>query len=636
MIGMNVKRKIKEKLRILAAGCLAASLLAGLSCCDALPESAGQAEVSETAAQTEAVPAQPETEAVPEHPRIADPDQPDKAESVYVKADASGKAEEITVDVTLKNSGDDQAITDITNLEHIKNKEGDEEFTLDADGELSWENHGEDIFYEGKSNGQLPVDVKISYYLDGEEISPEDLAGKSGQVKIRFDYQVNAAEKVTVNEEVKEAAVPFAVMSMMVLPGDHFDSIQVENGRALSMDDQTIVIGYAMPGLAGSMNLAGHEMTEEIEIPEYVEVTAYARDFELDFTASVISNGLFKEIEDDDLKDFDDTIADMHELADASKELVDGTKELADGAGTFGDYLSQYTGGMSSLSEGAGQLAEGAKALNDNKGTLADGAKQLKDGLAQLDGMLAGFDPGGQDMVQQLLEQIRAQVMAQISEQTAQMQAMAAEAAEGSAYQAALQTLSGNEAFAALSEEEQAAIAGQIAAVTRENFDAAIAQQEESSEETSLELNIDMPDAQTDDQGDDSLTQLKTAVHQLAEGSQGLYDGIVKYNEGVSGINDGASQLHEGIKKLDSAGGELTEGYDDLQEGTKKLHEGFEEFDKEGIQEITKTADEDLKDLLDRIKTMKAADALYNNFSGIAEGKSSEVRFIIETAEIKP
>jgi putative membrane protein len=145
-----------------------------------------------------------------------------------------------------------------------------------------------------------------------------------------------------------------------------------------------------------------------------------------------------------------------------------------------------------------------------------------------------------------------------------------------------------------------------------------------------------MPDAQTDDQGDDSLTQLKTAVHQLAEGSQGLYDGIVKYNEGVSGINDGASQLHEGIKKLDSAGGELTEGYDDLQEGTKKLHEGFEEFDKEGIQEITKTADEDLKDLLDRIKTMKAADALYNNFSGITEGKSSEVRFIIETAEIKP
>ena len=629
---MNVKRKIKRKLKLLAVCCLTIALPAGLAGCNILPESIGQEQAAETASQIASEGKQAETETIPARPKVSDPDQPDKTESVYVKAGATGKAEDITVDVTLKNPGDDQKITDITSLEHIKNKQGDEEFSLTAEGELTWENHGEDIFYEGKSNGQLPVDVSLTYYLDGEEISPENLAGKSGQVKIRFDYQVNATEKVTVSEEIKDAQVPFAVMSMMVLPGDHFDSIQVDNGRAIAMDEQTVVIGYAMPGLADSMNLAAHEMTEEIDIPDYVEVTAYATDFELDFTATVITNGIFKEIKEDDLKDFDDTIDDMHELADASKELVDGTKELADGAGTFGDYLAQYTDGVSSLSEGAGQLSKGAKTLNDNKGALADGAAQLKDGLAQLDEMLAGFSFDSTGMMDQVMAQLKEQIEAQISARTAQMQAMASEAAGGSAYQAALQTLSANEAFAALSEEERVAIAGQIAAATRENFDAGIAAQESNSESASLDLDIDLGEAGSDE----SIDQLKTAVHALAEGSQALYDGILKYNEGVSGISDGAGQLYEGAKKLDSAGSELTKGYGDLTEGTKKLHEGFEEFDKEGIQEITKMADEDLKDLLDRVRTMRKADQSYNTFSGLREGQTGSVRCIVETAEIKP
>lgn len=293
---MDIKRKIRRKCRLLAAWCAAAALLSGLTGCSILPESIGreQTPAAETESRTETFAAETETDAAPQRHKTADPDQPDKAESVYVKADASGRAKEITVDVTLKNPGNEQKITDVTNLDHIKNKQGDEEYTLDTDGTLTWENHGEDISYEGISSGQLPVEVQVTYYLDGEKISPEELAGKSGQVKIRFDYRVSEAEKVTVKEEVKNAAVPFAVMSMMVLPEEHFDDIRVENGRALSMDEQTMVIGYAMPGLAESMNFSGHEFTEEIDIPEYVEVTAYAKDFELDFTATVITNGILR------------------------------------------------------------------------------------------------------------------------------------------------------------------------------------------------------------------------------------------------------------------------------------------------------------------------------------------------------
>lgn len=631
---MHMMNKIKRKASVVTAGILAAAMCTGLSACSLLPDSIGQARQEPAIPESVSTSEQsvPESAAQVRRPHIADADQKDKAESVYVKADPTGKAEDISVSVTLRNSGDGQPIRDMTNLQGIKNKAGDEEYTLSDDGELVWENHGEDITYEGTSRNLLPVDTSVTYFLNGEEISPSDLAGKSGEVKIRFDYSVQADAKVTVDNDVKNETVPFMAMTFMILPDEHFDSISVENGRAVSMDEQTVVIGYALPKLADSLNLSEHEMTEEIEIPEYVEVTAYATDFELDFTATVLTNGLFKEIEDDDLKDFDDTIDDMHELADASKELVDGTKELADGADTFGDYLTQYTDGVGSLSEGVGQLSKGTKALNDNKGALADGAGQLKDGLARLDEQLASFSFDDQGMIRQVMAQIQAQIEEQIRMQTAQMQTMASEAAEGSAYQAALQTLSGNEAFAALSEEEQEAVAGQIAASTRENFDAVLARQGSDAGGSSLDLNIDMGEAQTED----PLDQLKTAVHALAEGSQGLYDGIVKYTEGVGALSEGVSQLDEGAKKLDSAGDELTKGYDSLKEGTRKLHEGFEEFDKEGIRELTKMADEDLKDLLTRIRTLKAADGSYDNFSGLAEGKTSEVRFIIETGEIKP
>ncbi len=644
------RNKIRGKVRTLILCCMILLISTWLAACEIVPESVGQAgnTNAETADQAPIQETGAETETAAGRHRSADPDQPDKEESVYVEADASGKAEDITVNVTLKNPGDDQPITDVTNLKGIRNKEGDEEFTESADGKLTWENHGEDIVYEGTSSSLLPVNVAVTYYLDGSEVSPEDLAGKSGEVKIRFDYQVDAEEKVTVREEARNADVPFVCMTMMVLPDEHFDSIRIDNGKMVSMDEQTIVIGYAVPGLAESMNLAGHEMTEEIDVPEYVEVTAYATDFELDFTATVVSNGLFKEIEDDDLKDFDEMMDDMDELADASKELVDGTKELADGAKTFSDYLSQYTEGVSAVSKGLSKLSDGTKTLNDNKDSLADGAQQLRDGLSQMDESLQQYDFDGEAMMAQMTAEIQETIETAVAAAVAQIQANASEGARGSAYAAALAAFSENEAFAALSDEEKEALAGQIAAGTQENFNALMAQQAEAgaaaevsettTEETSgTETGTDSLAGSTDlAQLGEMLTTLKESVHALAQGSAGLYDGIVQYNEGISGVHEGVSQLYDGTKKLDSAGDEMTEGYDAFVDGTKELHEGFEEFDKEGIQELTKTADEDLDDLLTRLRTLKAVDQAYNNFTGLEKDQTGSVRFIIETEGIKP
>ena len=104
----------------------------------------------------------------------------DKSETVYVKADASGTIHEIKVQTDLKNTGTSKEIKDFSTLKDIKNTKGNESFTQSSDGTITWENKGEDIHYEGTSTEELPVNVKISYTLDGNlynrKISPEKAA----------------------------------------------------------------------------------------------------------------------------------------------------------------------------------------------------------------------------------------------------------------------------------------------------------------------------------------------------------------------------------------------------------------------------------------------------------------------------
>ena len=227
-------------------------------------------------------------------------DKTDKTETVYAKADPSGKIYEVSVEAVLKNDGKGE-ISDYSTLSDIKNTEGDEEFTEKGSNVVVWENHGEDIHYKGTSTDALPVDVKISYYLDDKQVTADELKGQSGKVRIRFDYTNKSSQKVEVNGKTVEVNTPFIVCSAMFLPSDNFSNIEVKNGKTVEMDDQNIVIGYAMPGLSDSLQLKNYEATEDIDIPEYVELTADVTDFSLDFTATIISNGMLGDMDTDDL-----------------------------------------------------------------------------------------------------------------------------------------------------------------------------------------------------------------------------------------------------------------------------------------------------------------------------------------------
>lgn len=297
----------------------------------------------------------------------------EKDESVYVKADAAGRPTEKTVEVVLKKIEGTDPIEDRSNLREIKNTEGNEEYSEAGEGRYLWQNNGEDIHYKGKSDEELPVNVRITYYLEGQEVSAEQIAGKTGKVKIRFDYE-------------NSTNVPFMVLSAAMLPADVFSDVEVTNGRLMDLGDQKAVIGFAFPGLMDTLKLADYEPTEEIELPGYVEIEARAEEFALDFTASVVSTGLFEELEDKDLEDLDKLPEDMEELTDASTEIRDAAQELVDGMNEFADGIAEFDEeGIRSLAELAGpeykDVIRGIRAARDaehsytNFSGICDGQK---------------------------------------------------------------------------------------------------------------------------------------------------------------------------------------------------------------------------------------------------------------------
>ena len=309
----------------------------------------------------------------------------DKDETVYVFAKANGDVDNILVNETLKNRDKSDKIEDTTDLKDIVNVKGNETFTQNGN-KITWDAAGNEISYQGTTDKELPVSVKATYYLDGNEISPEDLAGKSGKVKIRLDYTSNETVTKEVNGKDEDISVPFVAVSGMVL-GDNFKNIQVTNGKYLAQGESNIVVGYAIPGLDDGVKDAAADL--DTEIPEYVEVSADVTDFSLDMTVTLLVNGSEMNFSGGvDLTDLDkltDSLSSAgDQLADGSGELSDGAGQVSDGAGTLASKMGDLTTGASSLKAGmetlsssSGDLASGVAVIDQSAQSIAAGVNTL-------------------------------------------------------------------------------------------------------------------------------------------------------------------------------------------------------------------------------------------------------------------
>lgn len=320
-----------------------------------------------------------------------------KEETVYLITDANGKVTKTIVSNWLKNGSARSEIKDVSNLSDIENVKGDETFTQDGSN-LTWQANGEDIFYQGTTTEETPITEEVTYFLDGTEISPEELAGKSGEVTIRFDYTNHEKKTVTVNGKEEEVYVPFTVVSGLIFD-DSFRNVQVNHGRVISDGNRNAVIGFAMPGLKESLNVKDGDFDEDFEFPEYVEITADVENFSLEMTATLAIPGLLAGEDVSANVDFDELDDVMDQMTDAMDQLKDGGGQLADGLDTLNDSMGEFSSGVSQLSDGvnaytdgATQLAQGIQTLSDSSGSLESGvntlnasAKTISNGVQQLD-----------------------------------------------------------------------------------------------------------------------------------------------------------------------------------------------------------------------------------------------------------
>ena len=337
----------------------------------------------------------------------AESDGAEKEETVYVFTDAGGKQKSMTVSSWLKNKDGADKLYDNSILQNIENVKGDESFTQNGDM-VTWDAGGNDIYYQGTTDKAAPITQKITYYLDGKEIAPEDLAGKSGKVKIHIDYENT--------EKYSDVFVPFTTMTGIIFSNDNVKNVEIDNGSVISEGKNTVVVGMAFPGLSdslkGAKDDAEHLLDEteasqkskdrvrDLEIPDSVEITMDATDFKMSTCMTMVFSGLFEEEEDDDnesiLKDMDEKVADLEKdgadladgagkLSDGINEAADGSKDLADGAGELASGIKEYTDGVSEVNDGAEQLADGTGTLVNGLPELTNGLKDYTDGVSKLD-----------------------------------------------------------------------------------------------------------------------------------------------------------------------------------------------------------------------------------------------------------
>ena len=304
-----------------------------------------------------------------------------KDETVYVMAKADGTVDKIIVSDWIKNNNKTDVIKDVAALGDIENVKTDASFTMDSDNMRVWQTNGEDLYIQGKGTEKLPVDLSLTYTLDGKVVTPDQIAGKSGDVTIRFDYTNNQYENVEIDGKKERIYVPFFMLSGLFLDSASFSDVKVTNGKVVSDGDRIIVAGIAFPGLQHDLGLS----RDTAEIPDYFEITAHTDNFKLGTTVTIAANGLFDKLGTDKIDSVKELNASLDKLDSAMSALIDGSSQLYSGLNTLLESSGTLTSGVDALYDGSVQLTDGAKQVNDGAGALDNGAATLSAGSITLD-----------------------------------------------------------------------------------------------------------------------------------------------------------------------------------------------------------------------------------------------------------
>ena len=565
-----------------------------------------------------------------------------KEETVYVMLDADGNQTSTVVSEWLKNADGTESLQDISRLEDIHVVKGSSTFQRDGE-HLTWSTGGSDVYYQGASQEEPPISVKISYMLDGKPVKAKDLEGASGHLTITFNYENHTGRTQEIHGEERTIYVPFVVISGMIFDNDKVMNVEVSDGKTVNSGDKTFVFGVAMPGLADSLGIDEMENDEgkklDLDIPEQVVVDADVTDFSLLMTLSIASNEALERLGLDDFDSLDDLKEDMDQLTDGMDDLIDGTarltdgvQELSDGTGELSDGTDDLQSGASSLADGANQLLNGTYKIGSGVTSLrkgidaADkGANDLKNGMDQLQAKIPTLT-SGVTQLQAGITQLSGgldTLDGKLSDPTAQAQMAALQQGSASVQEGLSAASAGLDQIVAGYDPESEDLAKLIGSLnayaagleaTGDANNAAYAKAIRTMVGTyqSMYGNVKTATAGVDALNEaypgvdagigsmvDNMSTISGAVKKAATGAGQVKDGLDAMNEqlpvlsdGVNALTKGAGDLAEGTGKLKKGALKLEDGTDDLKEGALNLAEGAGKLSdgtndlKDGVKEL--------------------------------------------------
>ena len=578
--------------------------------------------------------------------------KPSKDETVYVLANADGSVKKIIVSDWIKNNGG-KTVSDKTELSDIKNVKGDESYVMDTDNMREWNADGKDIYYQGTISKALPVDLKVSYELDGKPVSAESLAGKSGKVTIRFDYTNNQYKNVSIDGKNTKIYVPFVMLTGLLLDNDIFTNVEISNGKIINDGDRIIAVGFALPGMQENLNLS----RDKVDIPDFVEITADVNNFALSNTLTVAANSIISDLDVSKLDSADDLQASLTELSSAMSKLLDGSSELYGGLSELLLKSNELISGVDKLANGASALSDGAAALSaglselvSNNDTLNAGAKQVFDTL--LSAVSQKLKDNGITVDTLTVENYKTVIGGLLENPTDSQKAELINIADAALnaklsaigvpqnYYGAVKVLLATKLSSGETQESaMAEIAAMLQNISDPQNAAAIGAAAATAESENGKQIINAFCLNLANQTLEPT--VKEAVAQLDSYNE-FYKGVLAYTAGAKQAYDGSTELKNGAKELSdganalkSGSSQLVGGVQQLTDGSKRLADGLKEFNEKGISKLTSLAGDDLGSLVTRIKATVEVSRDYKSFAGIADGTDGDVKFIYRTDEIK-
>ena len=569
-----------------------------------------------------------------------------KSETVYAVMNGDGSIKSTTVSEHLYSASGLANVTDKTTLTDIQNTESDAEFTQNGE-ELVWNTNDTDVYYKGNTDKALPIDVKVTYALDGQEAALEDIIGKSGHLTVTVNLKNNKTGTVNVNGKDRTIVTPLITAVGVILGGDA-SNVTAEHGMIESAAKSSVAAFVTLPGVKDSLSGLLPDEVNSIEdyLQDTVTVEADVEDFTCPqvmvacatSTAALGTSNVFDLSSINDLTDGINQLNDaMSQLMDGASQLVDGTSQLAGGVLALLDGANTLNNGAAALDDGLGQLTNGLDTLSANNAALNAGAQQVADGvLASANKTLKEGGLIDEDMTWSNYEAVidniltmndktlaagRRKIVRTVWEQEPSFKDSQLDLA---LYLSATKTNHDLEAALKLMQNFDASmLTGALEMVT--NADAKNTIHEELKYQ--IENSQDMADVRA---LKTSLSQIQffvSSVNQYTAGVQTAADGAHSAKDGSAQLAAGTKTLYDGVNTLNTGAGQLNDG-------AGQLNDGLNQFNEEGISKLTGALDQDqlhgLKTVLDEM-TDRLND--YTSFAGAPDDAESSVKFVYKTAE---